>query len=125
MADFLSTGWYVSGTWFITGEDKDDNINPRQPLFHGGVGAVELGVRYDELTLSSARSEGTAFTNPRADHQLPNSDRTWTFGVSWMPIRWVRVVTNAIHETFDDVSRAPNTGVASYWAGLVRLQVVF
>ena len=125
LSDFLSTGWYVSGTWFITGEDKDDNINPRKPLFGGGIGAVELGVRFDELELSSASKAGTAFTNPRADHQVPNSDRTWTCGVSWMPIRWVRVVTNAIHETLDDVSRAPNTGVAAYWAGLVRLQVVF
>lgn len=125
LSDFLSTGWYVSGTWFITGEDKDDSINPRQPLFGGGIGAIELGVRYDELEMSSASTEGVAFTNPRADYQVPNSDRTWTFGVSWMPIRWVRVVTNAIHETFDDVSRAPNSGVASYWTGLMRLQVVF
>jgi phosphate-selective porin OprO/OprP len=125
LSDFLSTGWYVSGTWFITGEDKDDNINPRNPLFGGGIGAIELGVRYDELELSSASKEGTPFTNPRADYQVPNSDSTWTLGVSWMPIKWVRVVTNAIHETFEDVSRAPITGVASYWSGLLRLQVVF
>lgn len=125
LSDFLSTGWYVSGTWFITGEDKDNNINPRKPLFGGGIGAIELGARFDELELSSASKQGVAFTNPRADYQVPNSDRTWTFGVSWMPIRWVRVVTNAIHETFDDVSRAPKSGVSSYWAGLLRLQVVF
>jgi phosphate-selective porin OprO/OprP len=125
LSDFLTTGWYVSGTWFITGEDKDDNINPRSPLFNGGIGAVELGVRFDALELSSAGTTGAAFTNPRADHQVPNSDRVWTYGVSWMPIKWVRVVSNAIHETFDDVSRAPINGVASYWSGLVRLQVVF
>ena len=125
LSDFLSTGWYVSGTWFITGEDKDDNINPRKPLFGGGIGAIELGVRFDELELSSASKAGVAFTNPRADYQVRNSDRTWTFGVSWMPIRWVRVVGNAIHETFEDVARAPKSGVASYWAGLLRLQVVF
>ncbi len=125
LSDFLSTGWYVSGTWFITGEDKDDNINPRKPLFGGGIGAIELGVRFDELELSSASNDGAAFTNPRADHQVPNSDRTWTFGVSWMPIRWVRMVGNAIHETFEDVARAPKSGVSAYWAGLLRLQVVF
>jgi phosphate-selective porin OprO/OprP len=125
LSDLLTTGWYVSGTWFITGEDKDDNINPRNPLFKGGIGAVELGVRFDELGLRSASTDGPAFTNPRADHQVPNSDRTWTFGVSWMPIRWVRVVTNAIHETFEDVSRAPVPGTDSFWSGIVRLQVVF
>ena len=125
LSDLLSTGWYVSGTWFITGEDKDDNINPRKPLFGGGIGAVEVGVRFDELKLSSASQAGVASTNPRADYQVPNSDRTWTFGVSWMPIRWVRVVSNAIHETFADVARAPKSGVSSYWAGLLRLQVIF
>ena len=125
LSDLVTTGWYVSGTWFITGEDKDDNINPRKPLFQGGVGAIELGVRFDELGFRSASTEGTAFTNPRADYQVPNSDRTWTFGVSWMPIRWVRVLTNAVHETFEDVSRAPIPGTASYWSGLLRLQVVF
>ncbi|MDP3719446.1 MAG: porin [Acidobacteriota bacterium] len=125
LSDFLTTGWYVSGTWFVTGEDKDDNINPRRPLFQGGIGAVELGVRFDALELSSASKEDRPFTNPRADHQVPNSDQVWTFGVSWMPIRWVRVVTNAVHETFDDVSRAPEPGVASYWSGVLRLQVVF
>ena len=125
LSDLLSTGWYVSGTWFITGEDKDDNVNPRKPLFGGGIGAIEVGVRFDELKLSSASQAGVAFTNPRADYQVRNSDRTWTFGVSWMPIRWVRVVGNAIHETFEDVARAPKSGVASYWAGLLRLQVVF
>jgi len=125
LSDFITSGWYVSGTWFITGEDKDDNINPRQPLFQGGIGAVELGVRFDELALRSASTEGTAFTNPRADYQVPNSDRVWTFGVSWMPIRWVRVVTNAIHETFEDTSRTPIPGTSSFWSGLVRLQLVF
>jgi len=75
--------------------------------------------------LRSESTDGPAFTNPRADHQVPNSDRTWTFGVSWMPIRWVRVLTNAVHETFEDVSRAPVAGTSSFWSGLLRLQVVF
>ena len=125
LSDFITSGWYVSGTWFVTGEDKDDNINPRKPLFGGGIGAVELGVRYDELGLRSESTDGPAFTNPRADHQVANSDSTWTFGVSWMPIRWVRVLTNAVHETFEDVSRAPVAGTSSFWSGLLRLQIVF
>jgi len=125
LSDFITTGWYVSGTWFVTGEDKDDNINPRQPLFGGGIGAIEIGARFDELTFRSASEAGTPFTNPRADYQVPNRDRVWTFGLNWMPSKWVRVVTNAIHERFEDLSRAPITGVSSYWSGLLRLQVVF
>lgn len=125
LSDFVGTGWYVSGTWFITGEDKDDDVNPKSPLFQGGIGAVELGVRFDELEFGSASQSGPAFTNPRADHLVSNADRVWTYGISWMPNKWVRVVTNAIHETFADPSRTPDPGTASFWSGLLRLQVVF
>jgi len=125
LSDFVSTGWYVSGTWFVTGEDKDNNVNPRHPVLQGGIGAIELGARYDQLELSSATKTGTAFTNPRADPLLANSDQVWTFGVNWMLNRWVRVITNAIHEEFADASRSPRPGTSSFWSGLVRLQVVF
>ena len=125
LSDFVSTGWYVSGTWFVTGEDKDNNVNPRHPVLQGGIGAIELGARYDQLELSSATKTGTAFTNPRADPLLANSDQVWTFGVNWMLNRWVRVITNAIHEEFADAARSPEPGTASFWSGLLRLQVVF
>ncbi len=125
LSDLIATGWYVSGTWFVTGESKGGNVSPRRPLFQGGVGAIELGARYDQLELRSAATTGTAFTNPRADFLLPNSDQVWTLGVNWMPNRWVRVITNAIHEEFADKARSPEPGTASYWSGLVRLQVVF
>lgn len=125
LSDFVGTGWYVSGTWFVTGEDKDDNVNPRNPIFQGGIGAIELGARYDELEFSSATKTGTAFTNPRADPLLANTDRVWTFGVNWMLNRWVRVITNAIHEEFADASRSPDPGISSFWSGLLRLQVAF
>ena len=46
-----------SGTWFVTGQDKDDNINPRQPVFQGGIGAIELAARYEELEFGSAHQE--------------------------------------------------------------------
>ena len=125
LSDFISTGWYVSGTWFVTGEDKDDNVNPRNPIFQGGIGAIEIGARYDQLEFSSANNTGAAFTNPRADPLLANTDQVWTFGVNWLLNRWVRVITNAIHEEFADPSRSPDPGISSFWSGLLRLQIVF
>jgi phosphate-selective porin OprO and OprP len=125
LSDFVGTGWYVSGTWFVTGEDKDDDINPRRPIFQGGVGAIEIGARYDELEFGSTNQTGTAFTNPRADPLLTNADRVWTFGVNWMLNRWVRLITNAVHEDFEDPARTPAPGTASFWSGVLRLQVVF
>ena len=125
LSDFVGNAWYVTGTWFVTGEDKDDNINPKSPLLDGGIGAIELAVRFEELRFSSANKTGTAFTNPRADYQIPNSDQIWTFGVNWITTKWTRVIVNAIHENFEDETRTPAPGTTSFWSGLIRLNIVF
>ena len=125
LSDFIATAWYVTGTWFVTGEDKDNNIKVKHPLLKGGVGAIELAVRYDELGFASASKTGTPFTNPRADYLTPNADGVWTFGVNWTTSKWTRVIVNAIHEDFDDPNRTPNPGVSSYWSSLLRLNIVF
>lgn len=125
LSDFIGTAWYTSATWIVTGEDKDRSVTPNHPLFRGGIGVVEVGVRYDSLTFESGNKDGADFTNPRADHLTPNSDETLTFGVNWMPIRWVKVVANGIRQSFSDVNRVPVAGTADYWSGLVRLQIAF
>jgi phosphate-selective porin len=125
LSDVLSTAWYVSGTWFVTGEKKDNNIKVKHPLLKGGVGAIELAARYEEMGMSSASSTGPAFTNPRADHLLPNSDNVWTFGVNWTTSKWTRVIVDAIHEDIQDANRAPHSGTSSYWSSLIRLNIVF
>lgn len=125
LSDFLGTAWYTSATWILTGEDKDSDVTPNDPLFAGGIGVVELGARYDRLTFESASKEGPDFTNPRSEHLTPNTDSTLTFGVNWMPIRWVKVVANGIRQSFSDVNRVPVPGTADFWSGLVRLQIAF
>ena len=38
LSPFVAAGWYVSGTWALTGEKKADGLDtPRRPLFQGGV----------------------------------------------------------------------------------------
>jgi phosphate-selective porin len=125
LSDFIGTAWYVSGTWFVTGEDKDDNVNPRRPFYKGGPGAIELAVRYEQLGFESASKEGTSFTNPRAEHLTPNTDSVFTLGVNWITSKWTRVIVNAIHEDFEDANRTPIPGTSSFWAGLIRLNIVF
>lgn len=125
LSAFLSTGWYASGTVILTGENKSDDVVPDKPLFRGGIGAIELGARYDELAFGSAKHEGTPFTNPRSDNLIGAKDKTWTFGLNWFTSAWVRVVANAIHEEFVDAAKTPVNGTTSFWAGLVRLQIVF
>lgn len=125
LSDFIATGWYVAGTWFVTGEDKDDSVNARRPLLRGGPGAIELAVRYERLGFESASKQGTPFTNPRAAYLTPNSDSVSTLGVNWITSRWTRVIVNAIHEDFEDATRTPEPGRSSFWSGLVRLNIVF
>lgn len=125
LSDFIGNAWYVTGTWYVTGEDNDDNVNPKRPLLEGGIGAIELAVRYEEMGFSSASKTGTPFTNPRSEYLLPNTDQVWTLGVNWITTRWTRVIVNAIHENFDDETRTPEPGTTSFWSGLVRLNIVF
>ncbi len=125
LSDYLATAWYVAGTWFVTGEDKDSDVNPKRPLLGGGIGAIELAARYDVLGFKSASDTGPAFANPRAENLLPNSDRVWTLGVNWTTTRWTRVLINAIHESFEDEARTPQTGTTSFWSGVLRLNIVF
>ena len=125
LSDFIGQAWYASATWLVTGEDKDSDVEPRRPLFQGGFGAWELGVRYEELTFKSANTSGSPFRNPRADYQLPNTDQVWTLGVNWRVNKWVKMIANAIHQTYEDVERTPVIGVTEFWSGLVRWQVVF
>jgi phosphate-selective porin len=125
LSDAISTAWYVSGTWFITGEKKDNNIKIKHPVWKGGPGAIELAARIENITFESATKTGTPFANPRADYLLPNSDMVLTMGVNWTTSRWTRMQFDAIHEDIDDVNRAPNKGESSFWSTVVRLNIVF
>jgi phosphate-selective porin OprO and OprP len=125
LSDFVGTGWYVYGTWIVTGQDKDDNISMRRSVLRGGPGAIELAARYEELTFGSASTEGPPLRNPRAEHLLENQDRIWTTGVNWFVMPHVKVVANAIHESFTDAQRTPKPGATSFWSGVFRLQFAF
>ena len=132
LSDFIGTAWYASATWIVTGEDKDSDVTPNDPLFQGGFGLVEIGVRYDELGFKSALETGTPFRNPRSDYLLPNTVGTVTFGANWLVNKWVKVVANGMRQSYEDLERTPPiVGVEergtekNYWSGLLRLQIAF
>jgi phosphate-selective porin len=125
LSDFIASAWYVAGTWFLTGESKDNNVRAKKPLLQGGPGAIELAARIERLGFESAAKTGLAFTNPRNDNQIPNSDTVFTVGLNWTTTKWTRVIVNAIHENFEHEARTPKPETTSFWSGVLRLNIVF
>ncbi len=118
-------GWYVSGSWLVTGEQKDGTV-PKHPLFQGGFGAVEVMARMERMLFGSSESSGQpASTSPRGENLARNHDDVVTLGLAWHLNRWVKLQGNAIHESFLDAARAPIAGTATYWSYVTRLQFAF
>jgi phosphate-selective porin OprO/OprP len=107
-------GWYVAGTWVVTGENREGGVNPKRPLLQGGFGAIEVVARYEYLKFASAGSPADPPSrSPRAANVAPNGDRAWTIGVNWYVNRWVKVRFNVISETLDDPELGPAPGASS------------
>jgi phosphate-selective porin OprO/OprP len=123
LSPFLATGWYVSGTWALTGENKADGLDsPRRPLFEGGYGAVEVAARVERIRFGSVADDDVPSAGPRADVVLGNSDRAETFGVNWYVNRWIKVQFNLIRETIADPSQGPMPTQPSFWSQVLRFQ---
>lgn len=125
LTDAVSQGWYLSGTWALTGERKAGGIEPRRPLFQGGIGALELAARIETLRFgSSAEGDEPPFSNPRAANLLENRDRILTLGVNWYLNQFGRVSFNATREDIKDPARSPALDRARFWGAALRLQFV-
>jgi len=125
LPNVIAEGWYLSGTWVVTGEQKSGGVEPRRPFPHRGLGAFELAARIEELRFGSAGTGGEEpFNNPRAANILPNRDRVLTLGGSWYLNSFGRVIFNAARQTIQDPARSPLLDRTQYWIGVVRLQFV-
>jgi phosphate-selective porin OprO/OprP len=126
LSSLLATGWYVSGTWILTGESKMDGLSPpRRSVLRGGPGAIELAARIEQLQFSSQASGELPSTGSRANVVLGNRLRVFTAGANWYPERWFKVQVNAIRESIQYPDQGPSPGRPAYWSGIVRLQVAF
>jgi phosphate-selective porin OprO/OprP len=65
LPDILARGWYLSGTWLLTGEKKTDEVRPAKPFLQGGVGALEMAARFEDLGFASRHSDLPAAQGPR------------------------------------------------------------
>ncbi len=84
VGNYASDGWYLSGSWLVTGESRvysGGNIaNPRP---EGKAGAVELLARYSHIDLDSDRIAGGRESN-------------WTVGANWYVGRHLKFQANHV-----------------------------
>jgi len=124
LSPLLATGWYVSGTWAVTGEMKVDGLTqPRRPLFQGGYGAIELACRVERLAFRSVASGDAPSDSMRADVIIGNADRAMTIGVNWYLNRWGKLQFNAIKESLTDPSQGPRPFPSEFWSRVIRFQL--
>jgi phosphate-selective porin OprO/OprP len=120
----VADGWYVSGTWALTGEAKAQGLDtPRRPLLRGGIGAIELAARIERLSFGSAADGESPSEGPRAEVIAGNSDRVETFGVNWYANRWVKIQFNVVRDTLRDPLQGPLPEKAGYWSRVLRFQL--
>jgi phosphate-selective porin OprO/OprP len=107
LPEVRADGWYLTGTWVVTGEVKRANLDPRRSVLRGGIGAVELAVRVERLGFETVTYPGASFGFPSPGSLLGNGERVTTLGVTWYLNRYVKLRGNLVREAIDDPQRSP------------------
>lgn len=124
LSPLLAQGWYLSGTWAVTGERKSRGLGtPDHPFLRGGAGAFELAGRVEALRFGSLSQDGLPSTSPRPEVIVGNADRAVTIGVNWYLNPWIKIQGNLIHETIEDPSQGPLPDRPGFWSRAIRLQL--
>ena len=118
LADARGRGWYVSGSWVLTGEEKERPVEPKRRF-----GAVEAAARVERLWFDSAGGEPPPLRNPRADSILPSGEHVLSLGVNWYITRWVKLQFQTIREQPQDPERSPVAEGEAFWSPVFRFQV--
>ncbi|OFW05156.1 MAG: hypothetical protein A3I61_10330 [Acidobacteria bacterium RIFCSPLOWO2_02_FULL_68_18] len=121
LPDIVARGWYVRGTWLATGERKTDRVRPARSVLRGGIGAIELAARLEDLALSSRGAGGVPTRSARGDTLVAVGDRAATLGVNWYLSRFLKVQAH----TTRDWRREDGAAVDARRAWNQRLRVQF
>lgn len=112
-----SAGYYVAVTFIVTGEEKkpENRIVPK-----GDWGAVELALRFANVTVDNAVDAGIAAAAGNSEEV-----QTITAGVNWWITRYVRVTLNFIVENYDEEVAFATREEDSLFGVLFRGQIDF
>jgi phosphate-selective porin OprO/OprP len=121
LPDLLVQGWQLSAAWMAVGGLRNGGT-PRNPLFRGGLGAIQVAARFETLAFSSDADWDDPFRNPRAANVLGNDFRAWTAGVNWYPVRHVKLQLNLLREHLGDPERRPDAARSWFTSRVFRVQ---
>ncbi len=120
----LATGWYVSGTWALTGaRQARRRWSQARSVFQGGHGAVELAARLEALTFGTMGDASGASVSSRAETVLGRRNRSLTLGLNWYLSPHLRLQGNVIRDALQDPSRGSLPTQPAYWSSVLRFQV--
>jgi phosphate-selective porin OprO/OprP len=120
-ADPHFSGYYVEGTWLLTGEAR--KYNSQSAAFdappvahpfsfgHGGWGAWEVGVRYSDADLNY--EPGAAGTAQAASAIRGGEETGWTAGLNWYWNPFARVMFDYQRVSIDRLSPATSATAAN------------
>jgi len=119
LPSIVATGWYVAGTWVVTGERKDGRVDPEHSVFRNGFGALELVARVEKLSFTPG---SMPVPDPLAVTPDANADRVTTLGLSWYLNRYLKINGSAVFESIRDPERSPVAHDGRVPTAVIQLQ---
>jgi phosphate-selective porin OprO/OprP len=104
------SGWYVEGSWMLTGENRLYNPSSAafdgplvaHPVGGGGWGAFELALRYSDADLNFR--PGAPGTDPLADAIRGGDQKVFAVGLNWYPNQIFHFMLDFDHVEIDRLS---------------------
>ncbi|MDB5699510.1 MAG: porin [Alphaproteobacteria bacterium] len=103
LANEAFDGYYAYATWFITGETRPfkngnfDRVKPFTTFGQDGLGAFELALRYDHLSLADTPVLARA----------GNKAQSWTLGLNWYLTANAKLLFNWVRFSGDNTPLDP------------------
>ncbi len=122
-ADLQNTGWEVSASWVLTGEDATySGVTPKKPfdLRKGQWGALQLVARYGELEIDKK-----AFSLYADPTKSASGAQTWSVGLNWYLNKNIRANASFAHTDFDGKVSSGNVAYKPESVLFSRLQLAF
>jgi phosphate-selective porin OprO and OprP len=124
-ADLQNTGWEVTASWLLTGEDASYGaITPNKPfdLRKNQWGALQLVARYGELDIDNRAFKGSVYADPT---KSATGAQTWSAGLNWYLNKSIRANASFSHTEFDGPVTSGNVAYKPENVVFSRLQLAF